>query len=400
MSELQSTCPVCTKTLPPIGFFCGGCLTQFKCKSCDSILERDDVGCVNCGTPKEVRAGANTASQQNINTFRMHETVTERTIEVTFTNDVAKDLAETLRDAAVAVRMKAIASNIPPPNDFNGTSEEKTEFVEADIINNKNANPKTEPINKSVLTEAAKQGEYLPLKEVAKKNLAGPETEWVIVYAFYASNYGNDTFTRQDIIDKYTESNRYNKERISNLSASIRSTRNSGYLNPLQDSYSILDKGIDKAKEIISRTSASLPKKAKSVVKKKNEDSKDVPETIKKTNKSSSTIKNIKRLANLNLEPEGKESLKDFISKYGPKNDKERNLLFTFYMESILALQDVTFDHIYSCYDVLDLAVSLNLSQTVRNTSSKTGWIEIKDSKISTTIKGRNQIKAWNKKDQ
>lgn len=125
----QTACYNCSKTLPQVGYFCGGCLTQFKCKSCGSLLGKDDAGCINCGAPKEVRAETKTTSQQNINTFRLYETATDRTIEATFSNDVAKDLAGTLRDAAAAGRMKAIASSFPPPNDFNGRSEETAKFA-------------------------------------------------------------------------------------------------------------------------------------------------------------------------------------------------------------------------------------------------------------------------------
>jgi hypothetical protein len=76
--------------------------------------------------PKEVRAETKTGSHQNINTFRLHETATDRTIEATFSDDVAKDLAGTLRDAAAAGRVKAITTNIPPANDFNGTNWSKS----------------------------------------------------------------------------------------------------------------------------------------------------------------------------------------------------------------------------------------------------------------------------------
>lgn len=110
------------------------CLTQFKCKSCGSLLEKDYVGCVNCGTPKEVRAETKTDSQQNINTFRLRDTATDRTIEATFSDDVAKDLAGTLRDAATAGRMRTFASSFPP-NSSNGTDEETAEYAEAEVLN-------------------------------------------------------------------------------------------------------------------------------------------------------------------------------------------------------------------------------------------------------------------------
>ncbi|MEN5194575.1 hypothetical protein [Sphingobacterium faecium] len=93
---------------------------------------------------------------QNINTFRLHETTTDRTIEATFSDEVAKDLAGTLRDAAAAGRMRAIASSFPPLNDFNGADEETTEFAEAEVLNNENGVPKTEAVSKQVSIDANK----------------------------------------------------------------------------------------------------------------------------------------------------------------------------------------------------------------------------------------------------
>ena len=67
-------------------------------------------------------------------------------------------------------------------------------------------------------------------------------------------------------------------------------------------------------------------------------------------------------------------------------------------MQEVLQISAITLDHIYTCYDTLDLRVSENLPQTVRNTKSKTGWIETEDtSNITVTVKGRNQIKSWSK---
>ncbi|MNR61124.1 hypothetical protein D3C85_1827760 [compost metagenome] len=64
-----------------------------------------------------------------------------------------------------------------------------------------------------------------------------------------------------------------------------------------------------------------------------------------------------------------------------------------------MEIKEITFDHIYSCYDILGLRISENLPQTIRNTASSSGWIETKQSILFLTIKGSNQIKAWNKKD-
>jgi hypothetical protein len=197
-------------------------------------------------------------------------------------------------------------------------------------------------------------------------------------------------FTREQIIDRYVESNRFSKDSTKRqLAIRIKRAVQGGYINPLQDKFSILDEGIKKAKEIFARTTATPKEK-----KKKRDDT----SAVIKSEKSAASKTTIKRLTTINFEPEGKESLKSFFVKHQPKNDYEKNLLFVFYLQEILKINDITVNHIYSSYDILQLKISENLPQTIRNTSSKTGWIEVKNSKISLTIKGQNQIKAWAKK--
>lgn len=383
----MENCINCSKPLPLTGFFCGGCLSQFKCKSCSTLLEKDNMGCTNCGSPKEEKFNqGNIAS--NTNTFHLHETLTERTIEASFSDVVGKDLTGILRDA---YSVKAIGEA-----HFNKTLSDSNEryIQNAELLNFDNVDSESQDMSKTHSSSQDLPLEYPSLKAIAMKNLPNSETEWVVVYAFYASKFGEETFTRQSIIEKYSESNRLDTDKKNALSSYIRTAVRSGYLNPLQSDYSILDEGIKKAKEIISRTTGSSPK-YKSSSKDKQENANSLKNAPAK--KSPTGSKTLKRLSNIDFEPTGKENLSTFIGKYSPKNDKERNLLFTFYLQEILKITEITFDHIYTCYDALDLRVSENLTQTVRNTSSKTGWIELKNSIISVTVKGNNQIKSWNK---
>jgi hypothetical protein len=237
------------------------------------------------------------------------------------------------------------------------------------------------------------------LKAVAMKNLPATETEWVVVYAFYSSNYGKDTFTRQNLIEKYEESNRLDSDKKKALSMYMKRAVQGNFINPLADTFSILDNGIEKAKEIISRTKSSSPKsKSSSIAKKGNEDT-AIENKVVNGKKVSKPSRMLKRLNNINFEPTGKESLRDFFSRYTTTNDKERNLLFVHYLQNVLEIVEISFDHIYSCYDILELRISENLPQTIRNTASKTGWIETNNSILSVTIKGSNQIKAWDRKN-
>jgi len=396
--NLQTTCYNCTKVLPQEGYFCGGCLTQFRCKACGSLLEKDCVGCINCGAPKEIRGKASSASQQNINTFSLQETTNGRTIEATFSDNVGKDLAEILRDAAGANRRKAIAySNIQPIGDLNEVQKDTSDFQEAEILDSQKGVPETDNNKKSATSQTVKSEEYPTLKAVAMKNLPSSETEWVVVYSFYASLFGKETFTRQNLIEKYKESNRLDSGKKSALSSYITRAVQGNFLNPLANGYSILNSGIVKAKEVLGRTTGSSTKSRISSKREKEDTDNHLKNETKNFKKPSKVSKTLKRLTNINFAPKGKESLEAFFAKYSPSSDDQRNLLFVYYLQNILEESGISVNHVYSCYDILKLRISENLPQTVRNTASKKGWIETKNAILSVTVKGSNQIKEWNK---
>lgn len=380
-------CATCKKPLPIKGYFCGGCLTQFKCQNCDALLEKDDLGCTSCGTPKKEAI----INNQNNNTFRLHETSTDRTIEASFSDNVGKDLAGILRDA-YSVKMNAKNDDhILLPNSNIIPEIDKKEFTEAEIVaEDKDQLEKPQKSTEVILTD------FPALIAISMKNLPNSETEWITVYSFYASKFGKVIFSRADIIEKYAESKRKTTTKMSHLSRVIQQAVVSGYINPLQDGYSIIDKGIEKAIEVISRTSGSAPKPSSSSSKRKvdNTDSKE----IKTKSISSKTVKPLKKLNNINFNPEGLESLESFYKNHVNSNDHERNLLFVYYLQEILKIEKISLSHIYTCYDVLELRISESFPQAVRNTKSKKGWIETEDtSNITLTVKGKNKIKSWNK---
>lgn len=392
-TNLPTVCYNCSTPLPFAGYFCGSCLVQFKCKSCDTILEKDYIGCVNCGTPK-LSVEKHTTLQQNVNTFRLHETATERSIEATFSDDVAKDIASTLRDAAATNRIKTITTNIPSPDDLSEKTEDIVQFAEAEIMSGENQFLNTETSYNPLSTNnPVKPENYLTLKAIAMKKLPSTELEWILVYAFYASNYGKETFTRQNLIEKYEESNRLDNSKKSTLSIYITRAVKANLINPLADEYSILDDGIEKAVEIIHRTTSS-PSKTKRSVKTKGENP-----TVNKSNKTSNSVKSYKRLTDINFYPSDNKSLVDFIKDYKIKNDNERNLIFTYYLSEVLKITSIKLDHLYTCYDEINQKIPENMSQSLGNTKTRTGWLKTNNSNIEITTKGINKIKHWNKKE-
>ncbi len=392
--NMITQCPNCSKVLPPKKvYFCGGCMTQIRCKVCDDVLEVDDVGCTNCGTLRETKNSTISPGIVNANTFRLHETNSDRTIEATFSDSVGKDLAGILRDFSINNRSKTINAtgfNIQQIDSNKSMYEENLKMIDADFSEQETAKINVE---KEVKTEEMQSPQYLSLLAIAMKKLPASETEWIVVYSFFASNYGKDLFSKDDLLEKYKESNRLDDSKKSYLSRNITAAVKGGYLNPLATGYSILEDGVTKAKEIISRTSSSPVKKTSA--KKSSTETGAGDETS--TKKSSRGKKTLKRLNNIDFEPEGKESLKDYFSKYTTVSDSERTLLFINYMQNILEISPITFDHIFTCYDLLNLRVSENLQQTVRNSANTKGWFETTGGVMTLTIKGKNQIRDWNK---
>ncbi len=96
--------------------------------------------------------------------------------------------------------------------------------------------------------------EYESLNNVVLKQLPGSETEWVLIYAFYASDFGKKKFTRDHILDKYDESTRTSTSNRSNLSNNIKTLiRNNLLAAHSATEFIITASGIDMSKRIIDR---------------------------------------------------------------------------------------------------------------------------------------------------
>jgi len=398
-TNLLRHCSNCDKPVSSIAFFCGNCLAQIKCKSCGNILNIDDIGCTNCGTPKEMKNNLESRKgDQNINKFRLEETLTHRIIEASFSDTVGKDFAGIIRDASLNKTLKSSSSN--NQNSISSTRIDENSKIkyddaelfdsESSIIEPKNLDERIEekPIEK-------KDNPDPNLKSVTMKNLPNAEKEWVLIYSFYASDNGKKTFNRESIIELYKSSNRFKDTTKRDLSSVIKILVKDGFINPLGDEYSILQEGIDKAKEIITRTKSSPPKL--SGQRKIKKDIKDDIIKIPKNKKNNSRRNGNKLLTDINFFPSGKESLKNFINKYKVKNNNERNLLFVYYLSDILKIENIDFDHLYTCYDEVDAKIPENMESTLTNTKTRTGWIEGNSPSIKITTKGINKIKFWNK---
>lgn len=385
------SCYNCNNQLSERAKFCGSCRTQVRCKECSAELEQDNDFCIECAT--EVIKLANTSDTQNLNTISIRETSSERHIEAKFSNEVGKDLTGILRDA-MFLNKTAIAA--PKTNTTFSTETEDANYQ----LVEKDSKRKGEPQSSSPempVSEADPIMQYPEILNIAMKALPASEVEWVLVYSFYASSFGTAIFSREDIFTKYDESRRRTPSRLSNYAANIKSLVRDGKLSILTGGYSILEAGIASAEEILSRTKASVQHSSNRKVKESSVESKS--EIAAKPTKKVGKSAGVKRLNEIDFHPEGKDSLEDFFKGYTPKNDYERILLFVYYMKEVLKIEAVTYDHVYTCFDTLDLKTPLNVPQITRNSASAEGWIDLTDSKnIQVTVNGKNEMRKWNAK--
>lgn len=110
-----------------------------------------------------------------------------------------------------------------------------------------------------------------------------------------------------------------------------------------------------------------------------NGDKAEAPGAVKKTNKPKSTSgKQPTYLSNFDFNPTGKPSLKEFIVRYNPKTNLERNLVFIQYLQTVTETSDVNVNHVFSCYRHLNEKLPM-FPSTLTDTKKLKGWIETSD---------------------
>lgn len=131
-----SLCYNCSKEIPNKEnyFFCSKCLTQVKCKKCSELLEKDDLGCSNCGTPVNEVVAANTA----VNNIEFEQNGDKRKFIANFTNHIGEGLVSTLSSLFLGANPKTVAnpfnSNKATQVSQNSSVKKDTPFDDAVIL--------------------------------------------------------------------------------------------------------------------------------------------------------------------------------------------------------------------------------------------------------------------------
>jgi len=226
------------------------------------------------------------------------------------------------------------------------------------------------------------------LKDVLMKQLPSSEREWILVYAYYATEFGNKPFTSKNILEAYESTKRKTTSRHANMSQNIKALFNKGYFSAFNDDEFILtNDGKHQANEIITRTH-STPLKQK---KPKSKASKPKATSNKKNKSSGSKFEVLK---DLNLRPTDKVSLTDYVKNYEIKSNGDRIIVIINYLKEILKIDKVTINHLYTAFFVLKCRIPASFYQVVVNTKSRSNLIDfnkVDDIKLST--QGSNRVR-------
>lgn len=99
-----------------------------------------------------------------------------------------------------------------------------------------------------------------------------------------------------------------------------------------------------------------------------------------------------KILKNLDLAPQDKQSLREFVDVKKPSNLLEKCTVLTYYLINTLEVVPTTTDHIYTAFKTLGWRVPSNLPNTLQQAGSN-GWLDTKASAdIKTTPMGENLV--------
>lgn len=118
----------------------------------------------------------------------------------------------------------------------------------------------------------------------------------------------------------------------------------------------------------------------------------DAAKSGRKPRKSTAPRRSFDRV-DVNFNPDGKQSLRDFVTEKNPTSHIEKFLVVVYYMQFTLEI-DVTVGHIVSAYDAVGWRAPTDPSNTVSQVRSKNGWLDNSDpASIKATHNGQQTVK-------
>lgn len=217
--------------------------------------------------------------------------------------------------------------------------------------------PPANPLSKETEDALDNSNESLPelpsLQDVVLQGLPQKESDWLLIYAAYASDWGGKSFTREDLRAKYTETKRTTDARSKNFAANLRALSTSHYISAINNTEFRIDQsGIEKAKSIVLSPPSG---------KKANGSAGSLPK------RSLPTYKPL----DLGLSTEEREQFKEFWSQHNHSVNMDKAVLTAYWLKANKEITDFTAAHLFTMLRTIEETVSFDLEGAITNAKNK-----------------------------
>lgn len=380
-------CIFCSKGVPKNAKFCPFCAARQICKECGETLIKNANVCIDCGTsisPNQMNSGVNSG----VNTIEFKETSKERNFKASFTDTVGKNVSEALNNliqGRIGFGTQPLAES-----DFNHDEVKKQSTEDAsyeEISSYSEVSQLSQPAQgndnaslKSFFSES-ESGKLL-LKQTdlkADSKLDYAKKLALLVVGYYGLN--NETTNRKTINLLINQAKVKSNTFITWLSNSDLFTRDGKEFSLSMPGQIKADKYVETILDENQSGKWKLGQSSRSSSSSKSSSGQ----------KSNSSKPNF--VTSLNFNPSKKDSLFDFAAKYNVKPGPQYILLVVSYMQEVLNVDRIQYDHIYTGLKHLKQRIPSNIQITVNQVKSRNGFLEggNKDG-FKTTVVGDNYL--------
>lgn len=195
---------------------------------------------------------------------------------------------------------------------------------------------------------------YPAIKDIVLRNLTKKETERVLVFAFYASKYGKNLVSKNDIKEQYSSIDLWTKSISGNFNTYIKSLIKDKYLSTYnEDYYNVTPKGIEKANSIVLEL--------------------DVSDNSETKNNGKKRIKKISKYdeVGIDLNKDERKDLLDFFIKYTPKNNIDKVILVAFWLNKNKNIKFINRDIIFTILKNANISTVFSIKDALSNAKKK-----------------------------
>lgn len=370
-------CNNCGTSVPNTANFCNECGNTLKCKECKTLLNKGDKFCGECGAELKTKNSGSVAP----NTFSFHRKGDEISYDVGLSNEVGKEGIKSLIESIAQ-------SNLPLPIDINTVEIEKRRLINHIPPSNTDDVPAfenqshDEPASQKVDPNLGQvEIKYPHIDDLLHKRKYS-EMEWVLVFTFIESGYGNNTITREQVREAYL-GKRKNESRVKNFTGNwngvhktFLDTASDGVFRIEFEKHQLVsDFVLGKINGIIK---GAYENKKPSAAKKGATEQLEGT-TAAKPSKSSKqiTLEDFDVVKNAT-----RPSLQETFDKFKPSGNKDVFGFIAYYICSLNRSENFTAGNIDFAYRILKLTRKNHLIQLVNNVKNETQWFEGIDSGV------------------